>query len=217
MRIRIYFSKNNLMRYTGHLDLYRTLERTFRRARLPLAYTQGFNPHPKINLAATLPLGFTSQGEIMDVHLEQELPISSIETALRPALPPGLEVHRIEIIEGKQPALQTLVESAEYIVTLLEPQESLSTRLQVLLNTSTLPRIRRERSYDLRPLIEALHLLPPDEAGRERFMIRMAARESATGRPDEVLAALGIRIEQARIHRIRLYFRQTIEPLSVTR
>ncbi len=217
MRIRIYFSKNNLMRYTGHLDLYRTWERTFRRARLPLAYTQGYNPHPKINLAATLPLGFTSQGEIVDIHLEQELPVSEIEAALKPALPPGLEVQQIEIIESKQPAPQTLVESAEYVVQFLEPQENLSIRLQALLDSSSLPRIRRERSYDLRPLIEAAQMLPPDESGQEHFMIRMAARESATGRPDEVLAVLGVPIEQARIHRIRLCFRQAVESLNVTR
>jgi radical SAM-linked protein len=71
MRLRITFAKTEAMRFTGHLDLHRTWERCFRRARLPLAYTQGFNPHPRLNLAAALPLGFTSQGEMIDAWLEQ--------------------------------------------------------------------------------------------------------------------------------------------------
>ena len=61
------------MRFTGHLDLHRAWERTFRRAGLPLAYSQGFNPHPRLNLASALPLGFTSEGEVIDVWLEQDL------------------------------------------------------------------------------------------------------------------------------------------------
>ncbi len=59
-RLRLTFAKTAAMRYTGHLDLHTTWERTLRRARLPLAYSQGFHPQPKIQLASALPLGFTS-------------------------------------------------------------------------------------------------------------------------------------------------------------
>ena len=72
MRIRVTFSKTYHMRYTSHLDVHRTWERTLRRARLPLAYSQGFNPRPKINLAAALPLGFTSDCEIVEFWLDEE-------------------------------------------------------------------------------------------------------------------------------------------------
>jgi radical SAM-linked protein len=70
MRIQITFSKTGAMRFTGHLDLHRAWERTFRRAALPLAYSQGYNPRPKMNLASALPLGFTSECEVIDVRLE---------------------------------------------------------------------------------------------------------------------------------------------------
>jgi radical SAM-linked protein len=72
MRFRITFAKTNAMRFTSHLDLQRTWERTIRRARLPLSYSQGFNPRPKINLAAALPLGFTSSCEMAEIWLEDE-------------------------------------------------------------------------------------------------------------------------------------------------
>ena len=70
-RIRISFSKTEAMRFTGHLDLILTWERTFRRADLPLSYSEGFNPRPVINLAAPLPLGFISTAEIGDFWLSE--------------------------------------------------------------------------------------------------------------------------------------------------
>ena len=75
MRIRITFSKSGAMQYVGHLDLHRSWERTFRRSGLPLAYSQGFHPQPRLNLACALPRGFTSQCEIFDAWLEQDVPI----------------------------------------------------------------------------------------------------------------------------------------------
>ena len=87
MRLRIGFAKNDLMRFTGHLDLHRSWERIFRRAGLPLAYTQGFSPHPRINLASALPLGFTSEAELVDVWLEAELPLDEIARTLTARYP----------------------------------------------------------------------------------------------------------------------------------
>ena len=71
MRLRIYFIKNQQMRYTSHLDLHRAWERAFRRADLPLAYSEGFSPRPVLNIAAPLPLGFMSTSEIGDFWLHE--------------------------------------------------------------------------------------------------------------------------------------------------
>ena len=204
MRIRITFNKTNAMRYTGHLDLHRTWERTFRRAGLPLAYSQGFHPQPRINLAAALPLGFTSESEIVDVWLEEELPTGEILAALEKALPPGLQVTSLEAVEGREPALQTQVVSAEYIATLLDPVHAVDERLHELLAAESLPRERRGKPYDLRPLIEALQRLPDDDQGRTRIQMQLACREGATGRPEEVLDQMGILPENTRVHRTRL-------------
>jgi radical SAM-linked protein len=206
MRIRIAFSKTDAMRYTGHLDLHRAWERTFRRAGLPLAYSQGFHPQPKLNLACALPLGFTSECELIDAWLEAVLPLTEVQVALAGALPPGIRIHRLEEIDPKSPALQTQVQSAEYCVTLLDPFPDLDTRLASILSAASLPRERRGKSYDLRPLIEEIQHLPDSPHGLSRLALRLAARESATGRPEEVLAILGVGIEAVRVHRVKLYF-----------
>jgi radical SAM-linked protein len=207
IRLRITFAKTPAMRFTGHLDLHRAWERTFRRAGLPLAYSEGFNPHPRLNLASALPLGFTGQGEVIDAWLEQPLPLPDIQTALQRALPPGLQITQIELVDLRLPALQTVLEASEYHITFLEPFPELAERVQALLGTSSLPRRRRERDYDLRPLVLDLSLLPVGDPDQSQLSLRLVAREGATGRPEEVLEVLGYDPQLARVHRTRLLFR----------
>ena len=206
MRIRLTFSKTEAMRYTGHLDLHRTWERTFRRACLPLAYSQGFHPQPRLNLACALPLGFTSQCEVLDAWLETDLPLAEIATSLNPALPPGLLIQDIAEVDGRGPALQTQVQSADFIITLLDAPPDLDERLVGLLSAAQILRQRRGKPYDLRPLIEKLEHLPTPAGAQQQLSTRLAAREAATGRPEELLAALDIPFEKTRVHRTGLVF-----------
>jgi len=204
MRYRISFHKTHAMRYTGHLDLHTTWERAFRRAGLPLAYSQGFHPQPRLNLACALPLGFTSEAELLDVWLEQELEPETVKTKLAPVLPPGIWLHTVTAVMTKEPALQVQVQSAVYVITLLESVESLDQAIAALMAATELPRVRRGKTYDLRPLIESLIRLPDNPEGWPRLQVRLAARDSATGRPEELLDALGLPVHAARIHRTRL-------------
>ena len=206
MRIRLTFSKTEAMRYTGHLDLHRTWERTFRRACLPLAYSQGFHPQPRLNLACALPLGFTSQCEVLDAWLETDLPLAEIAASLAPALPPGLLIQDIAEVDGRGPALQTQVQSADFIITLLDAPPDLDERLVGLLSAAQILRQRRGKPYDLRPLIEKLEHLPTPAGAQQQLSTRLAAREAATGRPEELLAALDIPFEKTRVHRTGLVF-----------
>ena len=73
-RCRIRFAKTEAMRYIGHLDLHRAWERLARRARLPLAYTAGYHPHPRIQIGSALPLGVTGDNELVDLWLDREMP-----------------------------------------------------------------------------------------------------------------------------------------------
>jgi radical SAM-linked protein len=207
MRLRITFSKTEAMRYTGHLDLHRTWERTFRRARLPLAYSQGFHPQPRLNLACALPLGFTSQCEVLDAWLEVALPPAEVEASLAQALPPGLVIHTIEEVDGHFPALQTQVQSADFTITLLDAPANLDERLADLVAASQILRERRGKPYDLRPLVECLERLPAAAEGFPQLHTRLAAREAATGRPEELLAVLVIPFEKTRVHRTNLVFK----------
>ena len=208
MRLRITFSKSGALRYTGHLDLHSLWERTVRRAGLPLSYTQGFHPGPKIQLASALPLGFIGRAEIVDLWLN-DTGVSldpAYKATLQPSAPPGLVISSVEVVDEHGPALQTQVVSAEYEVTLLEQvdRSGLMKGISALLGAASLSRERRGKTYDLRPLIECLELLPDDGTGTLRLKMRLAAREGATGRPEEVLDALNIPFETTRIERTRL-------------
>jgi len=187
------------MRYTSHLDLHRTWERTLRRARLPLAYSQGFNKRPKINLGAALPLGFTSDCEIVEFWLDGTSPQNEIEAHLREAAPPGIKIHEIEEIDSQTPKIPNLVDSAQYDISLLEPVTDLERRVSDVLDAETLPRERRGKTYDLRPLVEEIQIPKADH-----LALQLAARSGATGRPEEVLLALGIDPVAARVHRTAL-------------
>jgi radical SAM-linked protein len=219
MRIRITFVKQGPLRYTGHLDLHKLWERAARRAELPLAYSQGFHPQPKMNMAAALPLGFSSRCEVMDMKLEHDIPLNNLATRLNGTLPSGLQVVDIEEVEEHAPALQTQVVSAEYEITLTEPidRSELKRKIDSVIESKALPRERRGKMYDLRPLIEELALTSspsllsasqsPSGRGDELMVfMRLAAREGATGRPEEVLDALEIPFEETRIERTHLIF-----------
>ncbi len=121
MRLRITFSKTGTLRYTGHLDLQTVWERTARRAGLSLAYTKGFHPGPKIQIASALPLGIAGLAEIVDLWLEAD-PGGPAEMLrrLQAGAPPGLTILQVETVDEHGPALQTQVVSAEYRVTLLQ-------------------------------------------------------------------------------------------------
>ncbi len=215
MRLRITFAKTEEMRYTGHLDLHRTWERIFRRAGLPLAYSQGFHPQPRINLASALPLGFTSQAEVADVWLEEALSLEQVTEALKPALPPGISLIEVQEADAHAPSLQTQVVASEYVVTLLDPVENLDERLGEILKAGSLPRERRGKAYDLRPLILELVRLPEDAQKRTILRMRLSAEDGATGRPEEVLNAMDIAPEAARVHRICLYFQGEPPPPEI--
>lgn len=209
MRIRITFAKLGALRYTGQLDLHKLWERAARRAELPLAYSQGFHPQPKINIAAALPLGFSSRCEVMDMKLEREIPLEGLREKLQQTLPTGIQVLNVENAEERAPALQTQVVAAEYEVTLTEAVDGseLKRKVDSVMESESLIRERRGKRYDLRPLIEELKVLESDGlAPALQIGMRLAAREGATGRPEEVLDVLGIAFEKTRIERTRLIF-----------
>lgn len=203
-RLRITFGKTAQMRYTGHLDVYRAWERLMRRAGLPLAYTQGFSPHPRLNLASALPLGFTGDAEVIDVWLERELEIDAGLLALRQATPPGIEICSIQPIDERAPTLQTILQASEFLITFFDNIPDLEQRVLLLWQANSLPRERRGKTYDLRPLIQTIEVISTPNQEKRQLCTRLVAREGATGRPEEVVAAMGLDPLQARYHRTQL-------------
>lgn len=209
MRARITFTKQGPLRYIGHLDLHRLWERAMRRADLPITYSQGFHPQPKISLAAALPLGFSSRGEVLDVRLNEELPVEEITSRLRESLPPDIAIVNVTSVDEREPALQTQVLSAAYDIHLTEAIDGseLTRRVDEIMMSESILRERRGKSYDLRPLIEMMSVIS-DADGKVWLKMTLAAREGATGRPEEVLSALEIEPDTARVERTRLIFQE---------
>src|SRR5512143_56497 len=91
-RLRITFTRDETLKYIGHLDMARTWQRIARRAKLPLAYSEGFNPQPRMSFAAALPVGCTSDHEELDMVLSPACVIDEVKAQLDRALPPGIKV-----------------------------------------------------------------------------------------------------------------------------
>jgi len=204
-RLRITFSKLGIARYIGHLDLHRSWERALRRGGVELAYTGGFHPQPRIQLASALPLGCTSEAEIADIWLSNALAPDVIGKRLCGVLPPGIEISSIVVVATKEKSLQSRLLSAVYesypTSSCLTGQ--LSRNVDCLLGRKHVARSRRGKEYDLRPLIEQL-VVKENADGAALLVMKLAARPGATGRPDEVMRELDV--AEYRLHRTELVF-----------
>jgi radical SAM-linked protein len=210
-RYRIEYSKTSMMRFIGHLDMMRVWERTFRRAQLPMAYSQGFNPHPRINLGLALPLGYISHCELLDIWLTEDIQSEVFRQRVRNRLPPGIELQVISQISPSTPNLQKQIRAVIYDVhfapdPMLDPLQG---KIDTLLASQQLMRERRGKIYDLRPLIQSLECMRLDNA----IVLNMclSAEEGQTGRPDEVLLQLDLDPSSATIIRKQLIL---IEPTA---
>jgi radical SAM-linked protein len=206
-RLRITFAKGEELKYISHLDMLRLWERALRRADIPVLYSRGYNPRPKISIAAPLAVGFAGQREMMDLILERTISPLDFATSVEKQLPSGITLAEVEEVYAALPSLQSQVQSADYLVIVeaRAPEEEIEGRLGALLSSACLPRERRGKEYDLRPLIQNLWL---EKMGEEGYVLGMRLRtgEHGTGRPDEVLAQLGLGDEVVAIERTRLHF-----------
>jgi radical SAM-linked protein len=206
-RLRVTFAKGEEVKYISHLDLMRLWERALRRAEVPVLHSQGYNPRPKISFAAPLAVGITGHREMLDVMLERPLAPLDFATAVNRQLPVGVILVEVEEVYATLPALQTQVQGAEYLATVAVSDDTrqLEERITSLLGSDQLPRQRRGREYDLRPLLEKVWL-ETQEVGHCVVGMRLRAGEQGTGRPDEALDELGLANQVISITRTRLYF-----------
>ena len=115
-RFRVWFGKVGDMALVGHLDLLRLFDRVVRRADLPISFTGGFHPNPRISLANALPLGVTSTGEIADFELTESIDVDDFRQKLAATLPENIPIYRVEPIDLKAPSANQLLEAAEYLI-----------------------------------------------------------------------------------------------------
>ncbi len=116
-RFRVWFGKVGDMALVGHLDLLRLFDRVVRRADLPISFTGGFHPNPRISVANALPLGVTSTGEIADFELTESIDLELFREKLAATLPENIPIYKVESIDLKAPSASQLLEAAEYVIT----------------------------------------------------------------------------------------------------
>ena len=210
-RLRIKFNRGEKLKYISHLDISRLWQRILRRAGIPLAYSQGFSPHPRISLAAPLALGVTSEAELMDIFCTRTVTPHYFLDAVNRQSPPGVSVLAAYQIALTLPSLQAQVRFAEYAVTVGSEdnaQPEIEEKIAALLEKEELPwqRMRNTevRRYDLRKLINSISLADWDGSAC-RLDMKLRCDPEGSGRPEQVTLALDFKQHPLKIHRRRLF------------
>jgi radical SAM-linked protein len=208
-RLRVRFCRGEELKFISHLDIIRLWLRAMRRAGIPLEYTEGFSPHPRISLAVPLSVGVTADNELMDISLTKVVsPHWFVDTVNR-QLPDGLKVLEATPIGPNVPSLQSQVRYTQYQVEVQtdKNEETIKTDIDRLLALESLPwhheRDTGRKSYDLRNLIDDIWVVEMKPACCVLGMI-LRCDESGSGRPEQVALALGFPEYPAAIERTKL-------------
>lgn len=197
--IRLRFSERGKIRWISHRDLARAFERALRLQRLPLAFSKGFSPHPKVSFGPALPVGAESDGEYIDLDLTREVDVDALPATLTPALPEGIAVTGAVPLAERAPALQEAVTAVTWKVAVrstdaqppLTPDALAAIAAEALTRPSletTRHRKGREVIEDVRPVIRRIDVVGPGARGVSCEMELSTQPRSA--KPDEVLTAI---------------------------
>ena len=224
-RVRFTYEKGEAIKFISHQDETRLWERTLRRADLPLLYKQGFNPQPHIQFAAPLGLGMTGARELLDVVFSPPLPLDELTARIRENLPPGVQLLAGEEVPLKAVSPHSLTIGADYTILIYADANEVSdlelrAKIDAFLGKREHWRERerhgRRYRYNLRPLVFELRYSGYDaDAAEHRIFLRVQMRAGATGRPDELVDALGFDDYARTLRRERIYFADSEQDQAV--
>jgi radical SAM-linked protein len=220
-RIRIRYAKRGPLRFTSHRDFARAFERAVRRAGVPIAFSQGFTPHPKISYASAAPTGVASEAEYLEIGLQAVVDPGAVRDALDAALSPGLDV--LEAVAAEGPGLADRIDASRWRIELPEiaPEtiaaavEAFRAAEEVLVERLTK---QGRRTFDTRAAVASIEVItgagaPSEVIGVPCAILDVVVRQvTPTVRPDDVLSGLrvvadlelpvpprAIRLEQGRL------------------
>ncbi|HET7304048.1 MAG TPA: TIGR03936 family radical SAM-associated protein [Segeticoccus sp.] len=191
-KLRVRYARRGRLRFSSTRDFQRALERALRRAGVPMAYSAGFHPHPKISYAGAAPTGAASEAEYLELSVIERLDVARLRQALDAALPQGLDV--LEVVEAGADSLADRLEASLWRLEftgvaeadLAHAVETLLARTEVLV---TRMMKRGPRTFDVRGAVVALDASPADRPGCA--ILQMVVRHTTPAvRPDDVLTAL---------------------------
>jgi radical SAM-linked protein len=207
-KLRIRYTKRGRLRFTSSRDFQRALERALRRADVPMAFSAGFHPHPKISYANAASTGTASEAEYVEISVTQRVDPESVRVALDEALPPGIDI--LTVVEAAPGALADRLEASDWLLEFggLEVA-TLRAAVDALLerDTAEVTRMTKSgpRTFDVRGAVLAAAVQRADEAradtagklgpahviAEDCAILRMVVRHTTPAvRPDDILTAL---------------------------
>lgn len=228
-KLRLKITKEPEIRFISHLDYASAIERAVRRAKLPAAYSEGFNPHMKLAFASALAVGVTSSAEYMDLELKEEMPPETVIAKLTCNLPTGVKVHCGKYVEERAAALMKIVRLASYTITVSLPNEIAALLEKSLKNFNakeTIPYTRKSQKGAKQIDIKEYLASDIDFAynGQDAILLlNIKIMPTGSVKPSEVLEAICTTYEipvnpaSAQLHRSGLFIEETakVTPLDV--
>ncbi|MGH8860826.1 MAG: TIGR03936 family radical SAM-associated protein [Jatrophihabitantaceae bacterium] len=194
-RLRVRYAKRGRLRFTSHRDFARAFERALRRADVPMGYSAGFSPHPKISYVGAAPTGVASEAEYLEIGLSRESDPEVIRAALDAALPDGLDI--VEIVPAGSGSLAERMQASLWRIELPGiAVDELTRAVADLLERSELAveRLTKDgrRTVDVRSAIMQAGVQDEDTDGGRAILVLVVRQATPAVRPDDVLAALRI-------------------------
>lgn len=205
-KYRLEFSKTGETKFVSHLDLVRLFSRAFKRADLPLAYSEGFNPHPKMSIGIPLSVGVTSNCELLDVELYEETDAEEVKRRLNEKMPQGIAVCRAKALVGGEKKLSAVCR-AEYCVTLFDAEITEEELKSFLARETVEIEKKTKRSLKMTDILPDIFAI--DRRDAHTVHMELATGSNANLKPEVVLAAMALYIpnfctEDFAIHRERM-------------
>jgi radical SAM-linked protein len=234
IRLRVRYAQHDKVRFLSSRDMARVAERAVRRAGLPVAYSEGFSPRPRLHFGLALSTGYESEAEYLDLDLDPERPgprdPEAVAEALEPCLPRGVQITAIGEIGAGEPSLQDAVTSTAWWAEVREDPGSLSARAERLLRSDRheieIVRKGKQLREDLRPLLLDLRVRPVEArsprgaaepiAPHAELRFELGTKPRSI-RPAELMATLGV-AEPVRVRRTHQWIQrgnQRFEPLGL--
>ena len=184
------FEKSERIRHIGHLDIQRSVQRGLRRSGLPVAYSQGFNPHILITFASALSTGACGKREIMDVTMAEDTDAEEFLTRMNRAMPPEMQLSEARAVDQRHPSLMGMVRAAVYDLTIRDEEQGakLVAAIPEMMSKEQVTAMRKTKTklteVDIKPLILEIH----GEGNHIRAALVLNERESC--KPQMLLDAL---------------------------
>ena len=191
MRMLAVFEKGERIRHIGHLDIQRSVQRGLRRSGLPVAYSNGFNPHILITFASALSTGACGKREIMDVTMAEEVTPEEFLDKMNHAMPPEMRLSEARALDQKHPALMASLRAAKYDLLIRDPGQAakLTGAIPSMMSKETIMAMRKTKTAlkecDIKPLIYEL------KAEGQHILATLVLTEREACKPGMLMEALG--------------------------